>query len=58
MVAVKINCTVECNPLQGPQLMETVKDIINGEAVPKRILIDEGIFPEESAAVEILNRKY
>ncbi len=58
MVAGKINCTVECNPLQGPQLMETVKDIINGKAVPKRILIDEGIFPEESAAVELLNRKY
>ncbi len=58
MLGGRINCTVECNPLQGPKLMETVKNIINGEAVPKRILIDEGIFPEETAAYELPNRKY
>ena len=31
MIEGKSNCTVECNPLQGPLLMETAKKILNGE---------------------------
>lgn len=58
MIAGKINCAVECNPLQGPVLMKTVIDILEGKEVPKRILIEEGIFPEETADQEFANRKY
>jgi simple sugar transport system substrate-binding protein len=58
MTEGKINCSVECNPLQGPQLMQTVKDIMAGKEVPKRILIEEGIFTEETAAIEFPKRKY
>lgn len=58
MIEGKINCSVECNPLQGPQLMQTVKDIMAGKEVPKRILIEEGIFTEETAAIEFPKRKY
>jgi simple sugar transport system substrate-binding protein len=58
MIEGKINCSVECNPLQGPQLMKTVKDIMEGKEVPKRILIEEGIFTEENAAIEFPKRKY
>lgn len=58
MLEGKINCAVECNPLQGPVLMDTVKNILDGKQVPKRILIEEGIFPEETAAEEFPNRKY
>ena len=58
MIAGKLNCTVECNPLLGPQLMRAVKDLKAGKQLPKRIVIEEGIFPEEVAEKELPNRKY
>ena len=58
MIAGKLNVSVECSPLLGPQLMSAVKDIKAGKAVPKRIVTEEGIFPMEVAAKEMPNRKY
>jgi len=58
MIAGKLNCTVECSPLLGPQLMEAVKDLKAGKTLPKRILTKEGVFPAEVAAKELPNRKY
>ncbi|HVY06992.1 MAG TPA: ABC transporter substrate-binding protein [Burkholderiales bacterium] len=58
MIAGKLNVSVECSPLLGPQLMETVKDVVAGKPVPKRIVTKEGIFPAEVAAKEFPNRKY
>ncbi|MBZ4646834.1 MAG: LacI family transcription regulator [Clostridia bacterium] len=58
MMAGKLNCTVECSPLLGPQLMQAVKDIVAGKEVPKRIVTEEGIFPAEVAEKEFPNRKY
>ena len=39
MIDGKANCTVECNPLQGPLLMETAKKILAGEKVEKLVYI-------------------
>ncbi|VBB08118.1 Hypothetical protein LUCI_3383 [Lucifera butyrica] len=58
MIAGKLNCTVECSPLLGPQLMEAAKDLMTGKQLPKRILTKEGVFPAEVAAKELPNRKY
>jgi galactofuranose transport system substrate-binding protein len=58
MIAGKLNCTVECNPLQGPRLMQIVKDIVAGKTIDKRIVIPESVFPSERAAEELPNRKY
>ncbi len=58
MMAGKLNVTVECSPLLGPQLMAAVKDIKAGKPVPKRIVTEEGIFPMETAAQEFPKRKY
>ncbi|AVS66976.1 LacI family transcriptional regulator [Paracidovorax avenae] len=58
MMAGKLNATVECSPLLGPQLMAAVKDIKAGKTVPKRIVTEEGIFPMETAAQEFPKRKY
>jgi galactofuranose transport system substrate-binding protein len=58
MIAGKLNCTVECSPLLGPQLMEAVKDLKAGKTLPKRIVTKEGVFPAEVAAKELPNRKY
>lgn len=58
MVAGKLNATIECSPLLGPQLMEAVKNIIAGKTLEKRILTKEGVFPADVAAKELPNRKY
>ena len=58
MVAGKLNVTVECSPLLGPQLMQAVKDLKAGKALPRRMVTEEGVFPAEVAAKELLKRKY
>ena len=58
MIAGKLNVSVECSPLLGPQLMQAVKDIKDGKTLPKRIVTVEGIFPMEVAAKEFPSRKY
>ena len=58
MKAGKLNVTVECNPLLGPQLMQLAKDVMAKKPVEKRITVNEGVFPAEVAAKELPNRKY
>lgn len=58
MKSGKINCTVECSPLLGPQLISAVKDLMNGKPLSKRIITVEGVFHEEVAEKELPNRKY
>jgi simple sugar transport system substrate-binding protein len=58
MIEGKLNCTVECNPLLGTQLMQLVKDLVDGKQIPRRIFVEEFVFPEEVAKEEIGNRKY
>lgn len=58
MIAGKLNVSVECSPLLGPQLMQAVKDLVAGKTIPKRIVTQEGVFPMEVAAKEFPNRKY
>jgi len=58
MIAGKLNVTVECSPLLGPQLMAAVKDVAAGKAIPKRIVTEESVFPMEVAAQELPKRKY
>ena len=58
MLAGKLNVTVECSPLLGPQLMQAVKDLKAGKTLPKRIVTQESIFPMEVAAAEFPKRKY
>ena len=58
MIAGKLNATVECNPLLGPQFFELALKVVNGESIPKWVPSIESIFfPED--AIEILpTRKY
>ena len=58
MVAGKLNCTVECNPLIGPQLFDAVEAIVAGQSVPKRVVTEEGVFTQETAAEDIQTRQY
>lgn len=58
MMAGKMDVSVECNPLLGPQLMAAVKDVVAGKPIPRRIVTNEGIYPMETAAKEFPSRKY
>jgi len=58
MIAGKLNVTVECSPLLGPQLMSAVKDVVAGKPIPKRIITQESVFPKETAAQVLPTRKY
>lgn len=58
MIAGKLNCTVECNPLFGNQLMKAVNDYMSGKELPVKIITSEGVFPEEVAKKELGNRRY
>lgn len=58
MLEGKLNCTVECSPLLGPQLFDAVEDLMAGKDLPQRIVTIEGVFPQEVAEKELPNRKY
>ncbi|HEX8601175.1 MAG TPA: ABC transporter substrate-binding protein [Pseudoduganella sp.] len=58
MIQGKLNVSVECNPLLGPLLMQTAKDVKAGKQVPKRLVVEERVFPAETAVKEFPNRKY
>jgi galactofuranose transport system substrate-binding protein len=58
MVAGKLNATVESNPLIGPQLMGVVKDVVAHRRLPHRLLVEEFVFPKESALEALPTRKY
>jgi ABC-type sugar transport system substrate-binding protein len=58
MIAGKLNVSVECSPLLGPQLMDAVKKVAAGETIPRRIVTEESVFPMETAADVLPTRKY
>ena len=58
MMAGKLNVSVECSPLLGPQLMAAVKDVVAGKPLPKRIITQESVFPMETARAAFPTRKY
>lgn len=58
MLAGKLNATVECNPLLGPQFFDLALKVVNGEDVPKRIKSEESIFFPDNAAEVMATRLY
>ncbi|HEU4781358.1 MAG TPA: ABC transporter substrate-binding protein, partial [Steroidobacteraceae bacterium] len=58
ILAGKLNVTVECSPLLGPQLMTAVKELAAGKPVPRRVITLESVFTRENAAMELPHRAY
>jgi len=58
IVAGKLNVTVECSPLLGPQLMAVVKEAAARKPVPRRVITQEKMFTRENAALELPDRAY
>jgi simple sugar transport system substrate-binding protein len=54
----KINCTVECNPLIGPQLFDLAEKVAARQTVPKRVDVQEGVYTQEQAAAALPSRQY
>jgi simple sugar transport system substrate-binding protein len=54
----KINYIVECSPLLGPQLMDLVKKVQNGEEIPARVETEETEFDQAQAKEALPTRQY
>jgi galactofuranose transport system substrate-binding protein len=58
MIAGDLNCTVECNPLLGPQFFELALKVVNGEEVPKWVPSEESVYWPDDAAEVLPTRLY
>jgi len=58
MIAGKLNATVECNPLLGPQFFELALKVVNGESIPKWVPSIETVFYPKDAREILPTRKY
>jgi ABC-type sugar transport system substrate-binding protein len=58
MMAGELNCTVECNPLLGPQTVQAIHDLRAGKKLPAKIDTIEGIFDQTNAAKAFPTRQY
>lgn len=58
MVAGKLNCSVECNPLIGPVVFDNVEKILAGQTVPKRITMKDELFDQTTAKAALPSRQY
>jgi len=58
MTEGKLNATVECNPLLGPQAFDAVEAALRGESLPKWIKVEDRLFEQMDAAEILPTRKY
>jgi galactofuranose transport system substrate-binding protein len=58
MVAGKLNCTVECNPLLGPAAFDAIEAIKAGKEVPKKTVVKDQVFDQSTAKDVIASRQY
>jgi ABC-type sugar transport system substrate-binding protein len=58
MTAGKLNMSVECNPLLGPQIIKAAKELAAGKEIPVNIITAEGIFAQDTAKRDVTTRKY
>ena len=58
MVAGKLNCSVECNPLLGPAAFDAVEALVTGKTLPKITVVKDELFDQSNAKQMIASRKY
>jgi len=56
MIAGRLNCTVECNPLLGPAAFDAVEAALAGTSLPKKTIVKDQIF-EQAAAKEVIGTR-
>ena len=60
ILAGKANCTVECNPMIGPQLYDVIEGYMReGKPIPERVESIEGVFDSKNITQEVVDgRRY
>jgi simple sugar transport system substrate-binding protein len=58
VAAGRLNCTVECNPLFGPKVFDTIARLRAGEKVPKKMYNKDELFDSTNAAKVLPTRQY
>src|SRR5215204_901544 len=58
MVAGKLNCTVECNPLLGPAAFDAIEAFRAGKTLPKKTVVEDKVFDQATAKEVIGGRQY
>lgn len=58
MIDGKLNVTVECNPLLGPQFYELALRAVNGEELPEWVPSEESIYYPDNASELLPERQY
>jgi ABC-type sugar transport system substrate-binding protein len=59
ILAGKLNCSVECTPLLGPDVFDAAEAIVAGKTVAKRVVVQESVFDQTNVTPEVLAaRKY
>ena len=58
MIEGKLNCSVECNPLQGPAAFDAIEKILAGETIEKVTMVRDQVFDQSNAKEFVDERKY
>ncbi len=58
VAAGTINCTVECSPLFGPKVYDTINDLLAGKKVEKKLYNKDELFDSTNAAKALPTRQY
>ena len=58
MLEKKLNASIECNPILGPQVFDTAVRILNKENVPKWVVSEEGVYDWTNAEAAFPTRMY
>jgi galactofuranose transport system substrate-binding protein len=54
----KMNVTIECNPMFGPQMVELIEAHLAGEEIPKRVAVEESMYTMDQAEKLLPTRQY
>lgn len=54
----KINCVVECNPLFGPKVYDTIAQVLAKQPVPRKSFNQDQLFDVTNAAAALPTRQY
>ncbi len=57
IVQGKIHCTIECNPLLGPQFYDLVEQVVAGKEIPREVFSIDGTYDYYCAAALLPWRK-
>ncbi|MDR2029142.1 MAG: ABC transporter substrate-binding protein [Treponema sp.] len=58
LIRGEVNCVVECNPKQGPDIMRLARQLARGEPISRLLYVDEEVFHEGEDLSALAPRGY